>query len=411
MNLPTHVKQTLKTLEAGGHSAYLVGGCVRDMVMGQVPKDWDVTTDALPETVQALFPQTIPTGLAHGTVTVITGPQEQVEVTTLRRDGQYKDHRRPQSVTYVSDIAEDLARRDFTMNAMALTLEGTLLDPFGGREDIRKKRIRAVGEPEARFEEDALRMFRALRFSAVLGFAIHPKTAAAIREKSHLAQDLSAERLRDELEKILLSTRPQILAEVLESGLIAAYLSGPLTPAGRKILRRMGRWRTPAKRTQRWTLFSAVLLQIGAITSPADFLRTLRLDNRIIKIAAPAAKLAQGSLPKDTVALKRLLARYGVDVMVSAVGAAVLLDKKQKRAAWNVRRILSRGDCFSLNQLAIDGKDLLALGAEPGAQVGKLLHQLLDHVINQPEDNERETLLSRAHSLLTASEVPPEADK
>ncbi|MCL2368773.1 MAG: CCA tRNA nucleotidyltransferase [Oscillospiraceae bacterium] len=378
--LPPHIQSTLRTLEDAGHSAYIVGGSVRDLVMGRTPKDWDITTDATPEVVLGLFPRVIPTGLKHGTVTVLTegGP---VEVTTFRRDGVYTDHRRPDAVSYVSDLHEDLARRDFTVNAMAIDRHGTHIDPHRGREDIAKKRIRAVGDPGTRFREDALRMFRALRFSAQLGFTIDPETAAAIRANSHLAQNLSAERVRDELEKILLSPHPERLADVLSSGLLKAYT--PVTTADLTRLQGL-----PDDRPTRWAAF------IVAIDAPAEILTALRLDNKTAHTARAAATLAQTTLPDDDIGRKRLLSQHGAEVVQCAAAVAAILGHPDIRPA--LQGIINRGDCYALETLAITGDDLSAAGHPPGPELGALLNRLLDHVIQHPAANEKAALLELA---------------
>ena len=195
---PKHVKHIMITLQARGHTVCLVGGCVRDMILGVQPQDWDICTSALPEQVMEIFPHSRPTGLKHGTVTVIENSKS-VEVTTFRSESSYSDHRHPDSVSFVGDLTADLSRRDFTMNAIAIHTDGLVSDPFGGMDDIKNKLIRCVGDPEKRFEEDALRMFRAIRFSARLGFAIEPETRAAISKKAPLAAALAAERVRDEI--------------------------------------------------------------------------------------------------------------------------------------------------------------------------------------------------------------------
>ncbi|MCL2588620.1 MAG: tRNA nucleotidyltransferase [Oscillospiraceae bacterium] len=373
MNLPVFVSDILKTLEAAGYPAYLVGGPVRDLVMGKQPGDWDITSAATPETVQSLFPKTVPTGLKHGTVTVVSDGKH-IEVTTFRRDGAYTDHRRPEQVDFVTDLCEDLARRDFTINAMALDLRGALTDPFGGQTDIAAELIRCVGEPETRFEEDALRMFRALRFSAQLGFTIDPATLAASKAKSHLAAHLSAERVRDEVEKILMSPRPEVLAEVITVGLLTNYLTSqaPERWAQRSLqgLDRLGRW--------------------AAFAAYGADIQAFRLDGNTTTIASTAAVLA-ADLPCDPVALKRLLAQYGV---ASVRCAAELSDSVDA-----LERVFISGDPYALDALAISGADLIAAGHAPGPDLGVLLSQLLDHVIQFPADNQREILLKKAEEL------------
>ena len=212
----------LYTLRGAGYGAYFVGGCVRDSLLGRRVHDWDAATSAPPQAVQALFERTAPTGLRHGTVTVISGGRA-LEVTTFRTEGAYSDHRRPDSVRFTGDLAADLSRRDFTINAMAMGPEGDVTDLFGGRADLQRRLIRCVGEPERRFSEDALRMLRALRFSAQLGFDIDPRTDAAVTALAPTAAALSAERVRDEFLRALASPRPQRAWEMLTRGLLARF--------------------------------------------------------------------------------------------------------------------------------------------------------------------------------------------
>lgn len=217
--IPPGVSTLCGTLRAAGYEAYPVGGCVRDLLLGRVPGDWDVTTSALPEAVGALFPRTIPTGVKHGTVTVLMG-EEHIEVTTFRAESGYADGRHPENVTFGVGLTEDLSRRDFTINAMALGAGGEIIDPYGGQADLKAGILRCVGDPGRRFGEDALRMFRAVRFSAQLGFALEADTAAAIRTNAHRAAALSGERIKAELEKILLSPNPRQGAEIVGAGLL-----------------------------------------------------------------------------------------------------------------------------------------------------------------------------------------------
>ena len=227
--IPAGVEACRRRLEGAGYPAYLVGGCVRDLLLGRTPSDYDVTTAARPEQVMALFDRTVPTGVKHGTVTVLTedGP---VEVTTFRREGGYADGRHPDGVSFDAGLAEDLARRDFTINAMAMDGAGDVTDLWGGRADLAAGIIRCVGEADARFAEDALRMLRAVRFAAQLGFSIEAGTLAAIRRSAPRAAGLSGERIKAELEKILLSPRPELAGEALRLGLLAHLGGGPDCP-------------------------------------------------------------------------------------------------------------------------------------------------------------------------------------
>lgn len=248
-HLPAGVSALCAALRGAGHEAYPVGGCVRDLLLGRNPEDWDVCTSALPEETGTIFEKTIPTGVAHGTVTVLLG-EEKIEVTTFRREGGYADGRHPDAVTFDAGLTEDLSRRDFTVNAMALGEDGKVIDLFGGRADLAAGLIRCVGRADRRFAEDALRMLRAVRFSAQLDFAIEESTAAAIRTNAHRAAALSGERVKAELEKILSSPRPQRIGLLVEAGVLDRLHSG--WPAGAD-------WDSlaavPSGRNERWRAF------------------------------------------------------------------------------------------------------------------------------------------------------------
>ena len=313
---PKYVRQVLTVLQSRGHPAWLVGGCVRDMLLGIRPHDWDICTGALPQQVLEIFPGSRPTGLQHGTVTVVIGSRS-VEVTTFRSEGGYADHRHPDMVSFVGDLTQDLSRRDFTMNAIALSADGILADPFGGVEDIRQKRIRCVGYPEQRFEEDALRMFRALRFGARLGFTLEEETRAAIVRKAPLAACLAVERVRDEVEKILLTKAPETMFSLMALGLLDPWLTA--RPGVEMPFLHLSA--LPRKALERWAGFCVELERQGCIPSVGAFLRTLRLDNRSIQICTDASRLLQEAIPKTPLAWKRILRRWGVETVCCAARA------------------------------------------------------------------------------------------
>lgn len=246
----------LDQLWGAGYPAYPVGGCVRDLLLGRAPGDVDLCTAAHPEAVMDLFPNAVPTGLKHGTVTVPT-PTGNVEITTFRREGGYADSRHPDAVSFDVGLREDLSRRDFTVNAMALGPDGEIIDPFGGREDLKNCLIRCVGDPDKRFSEDALRMFRALRFSAQLGFLTDHLTYAAIGRNAHLAAKVSRERIRAELEKILLSPAPEEMSEVISEGLLRHLYTFPEIPFLREALYKELR-PLPATPEARWRGFCQI---------------------------------------------------------------------------------------------------------------------------------------------------------
>lgn len=385
---PKYIRQILFTLQARGHAAYLVGGCVRDIIMDIAPQDWDICTSALPEEVMALFPDSRPTGLKHGTVTVIVG-NKTAEVTTFRTEGDYRDHRRPDSVTFVSDLITDLGRRDFTMNAIALSADGMVSDPFEGISDIKNRTIRCVGEPLLRFDEDALRMLRALRFSARLGFTIEYETLMAIQAKAPLAAELAPERVRDELEKILLTQHPETVSVAISFGLLSRYVSG----SGWKTPNFADIAKLPKKALNRWAAFSIMLQKYGFIPSVFDFLLQLRLDGRTLHCCEDAAEILKYELPSDKLGWKKLLNRYGVDTVSCAVNAYEALSGESLEK--ELRAVLKSGECFSLKHLAVTGDDLLDLGLR-GHELGEMLNFLLEYVMEYPDNNRRELLLALA---------------
>ena len=383
---PKYVRQILTALQARGYSAYLVGGCVRDMLLGVQPHDWDICTSALPEQVMEIFPGSLPTGLSHGTVTVRLGSR-QAEVTTFRSEGGYADHRHPDIVRFVGDLTEDLRRRDFTMNAIALSADGLLADPFGGVEDIRQQRIRCVGEPEERFEEDALRMFRAFRFSARLGFAVDIFTLEGIRQKAPLAAALAVERIRDELLRILLSPSPDMLYTVIELGLLDRFLLNRQADAA--LLSRLRR--LPRRAADRWIGFAVALRRSGCIADAAAFLTALRLDRRCIACCAETAALLETPAPETPLEWKRALSKSGVEPVRCAALCVDAFDSGGHVRA--LKAVLKSGECFSASHLAVSGSDLVALGLK-GRQVGEMLQFLLDYVMEYPDNNRKELLLS-----------------
>ncbi len=385
---PKYVRQVLVTLQGRGYPAFLVGGCVRDMLLGVRPNDWDITTAALPEQIVELFPGARVTGGQHGTVTVRVNSHA-VEVTPFRVEGGYRDHRHPELVQFVADLAADLSRRDFTVNAMALSADGMLSDPFGGAADLKRGVIRCVGEPERRFEEDALRMLRALRFAAKLGFSIDLFTMEAIREKAGLCACLPPERVRVELEKMLLTPAPDTALEAISLGLLDSYLHRRLPE---QIPERLSS--LPKRALERWIGFAWLLEHYGCVASAGSFLQALRLDGRSVHLCAQAAQLLNVPLPETEADWKRCLRRYGIEASICAARVAESFKMSQGRGK-TLRAVLKSGDCFSLRQLAVTGDDLIALGLQ-GRAVGEMLDFLLEYVIDFPENNRRELLLSLA---------------
>lgn len=388
--IPVYVREVLNKLSQAGYQAFLVGGCVRDMLIGRSIHDWDVATSAKGAEVAALFPKTVDTGVRFGTVIVVTGSGN-VEVTTFRSDGVYSDSRRPDQVEFVDNLREDLKRRDFTMNAMAMQADGEIIDLFGGREDIGRRLIRCVGDPTARFNEDALRMLRALRFSAQLEFSIEDKTLAAIRFCSSRCAALSSERVRDETEKILMTDFPELIGKALELGLYTGRLQ--YVQRAPEILGRIAG--LPEERMLRWAAFSAVAVAEKIADSADRFLKDMRLDAATVKACALGAAEAQnGPLKRDLLSLKRLLANRGEAAALCAAAASEVLYGEAVLDA--VRNVLSGGECWSVKALAVSGDDLITLGFSQGGAIGRAIQALLEHVLEHPEDNERATLLKLA---------------
>jgi len=382
---PKYIKTILKELETAGFKAFLVGGCVRDMLRDKRPQDWDICTSAFPDEVMSIFPHSQGTGLKHGTVTVIIG-KHKAEVTTFRTDLGYSDHRHPQNVKFIADLAGDLERRDFTINAIAVPLSGLIIDPFHGRKDISKKLIRCVGDPHLRFEEDALRMLRALRFSARLGFDIDDSADKAIYAKASLAASLAPERVQAELEKILMSSHPAILGRALSYHLLDSYIQRPGATADLRRLRYL-----PKNKQQRWAALGAKLQKMQIIQSAEEFLRSLRLDNTTIRCCSSGISIALDSPPSDKLGWKRILAEYGIDTALCAAAAIDMLRPGSSIKELNA--IIRSGDCFSLKRLAVTGDDLIRLGLT-GTEIGVVLKTLLAHVLEFPDENNKDRLLS-----------------
>lgn len=356
-------------LRRHGHEAYPVGGCVRDLLLGRQPQDWDVATSARPEEVMSLFARTVPTGLKHGTVTVLLGGGK-VEVTAFRREGGYADGRHPDAVTFDAGLREDLSRRDFTINAMALAPGGGIIDLFGGQADLSQKIIRCVGSPAARFSEDALRMLRAVRFSAQLGFELEPATAGAVKAGVAGEAHLSAERVRAEVEQTITAPFPSRGGLLFSAGLLAPWLDGPVSP-DLSVLSVL-----PPQPLHRW---SGLCVLLGGTA----FLERLKPDRHTAAVCAGVLCALRPPRPGTAADWRRALARYGAEV--AAVAAAVM------GAGEELERVLAAGPCYEIGALALTGGDLRKLGFR-GPEIGRMQRALLCHVLEHPEDNRAEIL-------------------
>lgn len=390
-DIPANAAFILDKLEENGFEGYVVGGCVRDRLLGIEPKDWDITTNALPEQVKAVFDaldncHTVDTGIQHGTVTVVidhTG----YEVTTYRIDGEYTDNRHPESVVFTDKITGDLARRDFTMNAIAYAPQKGYADPFDGRADIKRGLIRGVGDAAERFREDALRMMRALRFAAQLDFEIEKDTYAAVLSEACLIKNISTERIRDEFTKLIMTDSPQRIKDLADCGLLELFL--PCVKVSEKM--------TSALEKSEKILpvrLAAVLYDVDEDIN--KLLKAMTYDNKTAKDTAMI--LRYKNMPEKAEA-------YGVRLLISKMGyecAKMLLefkkafDEPNSGELWRLfENIQKNGDCCTIKQLAITGEDLQNAGIPRGREIGALLEYALDTVMREPDKNEKEILLNK----------------
>ena len=391
--------ELLDTLHRAGYAAYVVGGCVRDSLLGLTPHDWDLCTSALPQQVMELFgaQRCIPTGLQHGTVTV---KQSGVlyEITTFRTEGTYTDGRHPDEVHFVPDVREDLARRDLTINAMAYNEKEGLVDPFGGQADLQSGIVRAVGVPRQRFTEDALRILRLYRFAARFGFAIDPPTAQAAQELCAHLDCVSVERIEEELAKLLSAPAPAayldkkillvILPELSSEALAAAKPVVDACPAGAENL--------PIR-------LAALLLSLGE-DGIRRTLKRLRCSNALIEEAAVLVREAVPGVPVSlNIYARRLLGKYNLCTVrrIAALGTALQPERAADFAALSelAEQLDADSVCCRVSQLAVNGRDLMAAGVPAGPGIRKILEALLDGVIREEYPNERQALLAAVQQL------------
>lgn len=444
INIPKPVKMIIGLLEQNGYEAFAVGGCVRDTILGRTPQDWDITTSALPHQVKEIFHRTIDTGIQHGTVTVML-QRVGYEVTTYRIDGEYNDSRHPDSVQFTADLIEDLKRRDFTINAMAYNPTVGLVDAFGGIDDIERKVIKCVGKAAERFDEDALRILRAVRFSAQLGFDIEENTMEAIKELAPTLAKISAERIHVELEKLITSNHPDKMITAYQAGITKVVLPEfdrmmecpQNTPyhmynVGEHTIKVMEN--VPATKEMRW---AALLHDVGKPDSITydkkdpermhfyghahvgakmvpSILRRLKLDNKTIKLVTrlvechddrPASK---GMNPAN---IRKSVHKIGKDIYEQYLQLAYAdfqgKSKYGKEKGYDAflyekeqfQLIVENNICTSKEELDISGKDLIAAGCNTGSIIGDILDKLLQQVLENPELNKKDILLDIAKTM------------
>ena len=449
-DLPVNVKKIIRTLQNAGFDAYAVGGCVRDVMLGRKPADWDVTTNARPEQVKKLFRRTIDTGIKHGTVTVMMNDVNRTykgyEVTTYRIDGEYEDSRHPKEVTFTEDLKEDLRRRDFTINAMAYNEKTGLVDEFGGAEDLRCRMIRAVGDPYERFTEDALRILRAYRFAAQLGFAIDIKTEEAASELRYNLNNISAERIQTELTKLICSDHPDVILDMYRAGITAVILPEfdacmRMDQKNKHHLYNVGEHTVRAlmvnaefsgiefdEDTLRYIRYALLFHDFGkpdAMTEDEngarhfkghapiseqkaiDIMKRLKLDNDTINTVSTLVKWHDYRPTASKENVRRAMNKIGAaayrllfPIRIADTLAQSLYKRKEKLAyEKEIMRlyieVTEDGDPVTLKELKITGQDLIEAGYKPGPEIGRKLNELLELVLEDPKCNTKEYLLSK----------------
>lgn len=440
MILPEDVRRIIERLSAEGFEAFAVGGCVRDTLLGRTPGDWDITTSASPEQVKALFSRTIDTGILHGTVTVMMN-RVGYEVTTYRIDGEYEDARHPKEVIFTSNLVEDLKRRDFTINAMAYNDTQGLVDVFGGVEDLKKGIIRCVGNPMERFSEDALRMLRAIRFAAQLGFSIDEDTKEGIRRLAPTIGKVSAERIAVELVKTLVSPNPKDVVIAYELGLTKVFFPEfdhmMETPQNTKHhMYSVGHHTLVAlqhvepDRILRLTMLLHDIAKPVCKTTDADgcdhfygheekgaqmanvILRRLKFDNHTIDTVCHLIRFHDERPELDPKRVRRFFAKTGMDIgpMLFLVKYADTLGqstyRREEKLAYieglkgMYEKILEEHACVQKSDLSVNGRDLIQMGMKPGKDMGYVIDQLFEAVLKEPELNDRKKLLELANKLV-----------
>lgn len=410
--LPKDVKHIIDVLMENGYEAYAVGGCVRDSILGRVPGDWDITTSALPMQVKGLFRRTVDTGIQHGTVTVMLG-RNGYEVTTYRIDGKYEDSRHPESVEFTPKLEEDLKRRDFTINAMAYNDEHGIVDIFDGVGDLQRKIIRCVGNAHDRFDEDALRILRAVRFSAQLGFGIEENTAGAAKELAVNLKRISSERIHTEFNKMLKSPHPDYFSVadaigIMEIVLPEYHVMSAEDKAFVGALAKECACQLPER-------YAAMLFMSGRYSEegPADtakrVLKRLKLDNDTINTASMLLRFGMLEITDDEPRIRHIIYETGDKNILRILDFRTAYEKCICNDIADVRRmydicnmIFERGDCVSLKNLAITGKELIAMGVPAGRQMGEILNSLLMLVLDNPQLNDREQLSKEALKILNS---------
>ena len=424
--MPKGAEFIIRSLENAGFEAYIVGGCVRDGILGRDPEDWDITTIAKPDEIKRIFSHTVDTGIEHGTVTVLVPPEEvergirSFEVTTYRIDGEYTDHRHPNAVSFTGSLEEDLARRDFTINAMAYHMERGIIDPFHGQEDLEKKIVRAVGKAKDRFAEDALRMMRGIRFSAQLDFSLDEEAYLGIESLKESLENVSKERIAVELWKLLASAHPDKVEMFFSTGL-APYITEDFPKIQESGIPKLLPF-APVEKIVRFGLFLRNVPDLAR-----KILRDLKLDRESIEGGSHFAALFSEEEVESPYALRKRIARYGLKMIrdyyevrlallqqdeeeLYSLSESDVLEAKRRAGGINITKkqaesivkerllwlskVEDEKNCVSLSTLMLSGKDLISLGVSPGKRMGEILQLAFDRVLQEPKENEKEKLIS-----------------
>lgn len=419
--IPKVVEQCIEKLNNAGFEGFVVGGCVRDSIIGRVPNDWDVCTSALPDETKTVFKEykIVDVGIAHGTVAVVF-PEESIEITTYRIDGEYKDNRRPEKVEFTSKIEEDLSRRDFTINAMAYNYESGLVDFFNGKKDIEGKTIRCVGNPYKRFNEDALRIMRAIRFAAQLNYTIEKCTLEAIEGTVELLSNISAERIAVELNKLVMAENPEnmikllfemdifkIIIEFMHNCKLKVDKMNNFTEECGQIIRN-----SPQDLSIRLCILLNYTLDVYGLVENLKndeessiiekILRALKYDNNTIKEVDILSRYYYVDINCEKREIKKILNLIGIDMFKKLIFMKEAMEKNFNVDIYIkiLNSIEEKGECYKIKDLKINGRDLISLGIQNGKIIGEILNALLEMVIENPEMNNRDKLLEAGKKLV-----------
>ncbi len=420
MRLPKNVKEIIKILQAHGYEAYAVGGCVRDGILGRVPEDWDITTSAEPYEVKTLFRRTFDTGIEHGTITVLL-EGEGYEVTTYRVDGKYEDHRRPKTVEFTRSLEEDLLRRDFTINAMAYNSEVGLVDVFSGRRDLQEGIIRCVGVATERFGEDALRILRAIRFAAQLGFVIEEETQEAIRSLSPTLSKISVERIQVELVKLMVSAHPEFIDDAYRLGVTKVIL-----PNWDEAMQNSNRQsdvlellqNVEADKVLRLTVLFYEMASVKLATEEEKeqfvkkVLKGLKFDNDTTNKVSKLVRFYEYKMEENRPAVRRALHEMSEELFLLHLkvqyGKNSVKDESEreegtlhlKKIEAHYEEIKKFHEPIVLKDLEIKGSDLIELGIAQGKKIGLILNRLLEDVLEEPDHNKKEYLITLSKKIV-----------